>query len=167
MRTVDYAFTASGQTFTGSSFMMPLEDTYLVVLGVNLTTRPVDVSFATGNIAWERIRSLSSFTPPVFSVSNQKLEQLSAVNPGGAPAARLKLDLTNDSASGFWRMEVVSVLLNGNVPQAVGRQVLGEVESAHTYPLEFSWPQGVPPVDHVVVKPKVNIFDPAVVKAIE
>ncbi len=167
LKALSYTLTADGQVFSGSGFLLPLEDSYLVSLGAKLAAQPAQVSFAAAGLAWQRVRNVTDFTVPTFTVANQKLEQLSPLTPGGSPVARLRFDLTNDSALSFWRMNVVVVLMNGNVPQAVGQQQLTNIESARTYPVEFSWPRGLPPVDHVVVKPEVNVFDPEVLKPVQ
>jgi hypothetical protein len=161
---MSYTFTANGEQFSGEGFILPQEEKYLLSLGVNLKTPPQTVTLEVPNIKWKRVQDLSNLHVPQFSVSNQKLEQLSSLTEGGVPAARLKFDLVNNSAYSFWQMGVTVVLTNAGSPQAVGRQTLTNILSNGKYPVEFYWPQGIPYTDNLTVKTEVNLLDPAIFK---
>lgn len=161
---MSYTFTVNGEQFSGENFVLPQEEKYLLSFGVRSKTPIQSVTLGVSNIQWKRIKDLSNFHVPQFSVLNQKLEQLSPLAEGNAPAARLKFDLFNDSAYSLWQVGVTVVLTNGGSPQAIGHQTLTDVLSRGKYPVEFYWPQGVPPTDNLTIKTEVNVLDPAIFK---
>ncbi len=164
VQSLSYTFSVGTESVTGQNFFLPLEDKYLVSLGVKLAVVPEQVSLSLSTVAWQRLRDLSSFSAPAFSVSNQHLDQLPPPSPGAAAPTRLRFDLTNDSALSFWQVAVTVVLAAGANPQAVGRQLISDVASGGTYPVELVWPNGAPPSNHLVVKTEVNVLDPSVIK---
>ena len=76
----------------------------------------------------------------------------------------MRFNLTNISPYNFYEVGVVVVLVAGDSIQAVGKQVITNLNSQEPRILEFMWPGQVPTVDRMIVKPEVNVFDSAVFK---
>jgi len=161
-KSVAFTFTAGGQEFVGTSFLLPLEDKYFVNLGVVLANRPASVGLSLGEIKWVRIKDLARFPMPTFVVSDESVEQLPPPEGSSVVGTRLKLNLTNTSPYSFWEVTVTAVLSRSGSVQAIGRQAVSNFKGAAKKPLEFYWPQGAPVSDNLIIKPEVNVLDPNV-----
>ncbi len=163
-RQADYSFHIAGQSFNGSSFVLPLEDKFFLKLGVNLDKLPAGSTVSVNNINWQRIRDFKNFTTPDFAVSGEKIEQVGGeINPAKA-GTRLTFTLTNQSPYSFWQVPVTAVLTNNSHVAAISQQVLASIDSSQAIPMEFYWPEQTFSVDRLVVKPEVNVLDPQTIK---
>lgn len=159
-----YTFTADDKTVSGNTFVLPADSTYVVSQPMALPHQPQQVSIVLDKVEWKKVADPNTFPVPSFSVTDQSLTRPSTASAGETSPARLRFTLTNTSAYNFWQTLVTVVLTAGGSVQVVGQQTLTDVASQGSYPVEFYWPRGVPPTDHVIVKPTVNVLDPAAVK---
>ncbi|MBI5466141.1 MAG: hypothetical protein HY974_02550 [Candidatus Kerfeldbacteria bacterium] len=165
-KSMAFIFTAGGQEFAGTGFLLPLEDKYLVSLGAELANKPTTVSLSLGEIKWSRLRDVSRFPMPSFTVSDELVEQVPPAEASSSAGTKLRFTLTNTSPYSFWEVAVTVVLSRGSSVQAVGRQAVTNLNSAEGRPMEFYWPQGLPPADHLIVKPEVNVLEPSVFRSL-
>ncbi len=161
VRELSYTFVVGGTEVRGSTFLLPLEEKYAVSLAVPLSAKQPQVEFKVADTRWLRIRDLSSLQTPSFEVSNQKIETLTAAD-GKPSGTQVYFDLENTSPYSFWQTTVTVVLSAAGSVQAVGQQVLTNVDAQGTYPVEFRWPASALRVDNLAVKPEVNVLDPRV-----
>lgn len=148
-----FTFQADSSSFTGASYIMPLEDKFIVSLGATLPQRPQRVSVSFGALGWNHLRADRELKLPNFKVAG---EQISASEGVGTS---LRFTLENNSPYGFYEVGVVVVLTRSGTPVAVGRQVLSSMASGEHRPVEFTWPQLAGTPDRLTVKPEVNVFD--------
>lgn len=164
-RTVSFTFTVGQTSISGSSFLLPLEDKYVISLGIPLERQPEFVSLTINGVGWQRIRDVAQFPIPAFSVTEQETSQLSPAG-GGVSGTQLDFQLTNESAYNFWEVGVTAVLARGSTIQAVGYQTLKNVISGGVYAVQFFWPRGLGATDRLIVKPEVNVLDPATLRPV-
>ncbi|MFZ5391471.1 MAG: hypothetical protein ACOZAJ_04335 [Patescibacteria group bacterium] len=154
-----YVLTADGREFTGSSWLLPKEDKYLIIPQVELSYRPTQLDLRVNSLSWRRIKTKDSYPWPDFSVQEEKFEQLPTVDSNQSSSARLTFTLVNSSAYSYAQVPINAILLRGNEVVAVARQVLSEVISGQSKPVEFYWPGQTIYADRLLIKPEVNIFE--------
>ncbi|KKS93210.1 MAG: hypothetical protein UV69_C0011G0012 [Parcubacteria group bacterium GW2011_GWE2_43_12] len=159
-----FTFTAEGQIVQGSAYFLPLEEKYLVKLGVALRTRPQQLTLTFDNINWKRIRDLTKLTVPTFNITDQQIEQVTPAEATSPTATKLTFNLENSSPDSFWQVGLTAILSRSGSIQAVGQQVIANVESKTTRQVEFYWPESVIVADNLIIKPEVNVLDPRVLK---
>lgn len=157
-------FTADGQATDGEAFFLPLEEKYLVKLGVALRTKPQQLQLTFENIKWRRIKDLTELQVPSFNISEQNIEQVQPAEATSPTATKLTFQMENDSNFSFWQVGVTAILSRGGSIQAVGQQFIANVVSKSTRQIEFYWPESVIVADNLIIKPEVNILDSRVIK---
>lgn len=153
-----YVFQLDTLNVTAESYLLPLEDRYLVNVGVKLPKAPSQVKLAFADIGWRRVDSRHQVHAPSFAVSDEHESYTDGVG------TQLRFTLENTGAYSYWQVGVIAVLTRGGAPLAIGRQFLTDVVSGQKRTVEFTWPRAIPTPDQLVVKPEVNVFDPSVVK---
>ncbi len=156
-----YTFKVDGQEVNGVGFLLPLDDKYVVSLGVELSSQPRQVSLIIGDIKWQRIRDFKTFTSPSFEVTEENFDKVSSST---GLTGRLRFNLNNTSPYNFYEVGVTVVLTTAGSIQAVGKQVITDVKSNAPRQVEFFWPGNLPSVDHMIVKPEVNVLNSNVLK---
>lgn len=158
------SFNVDGQIIASSAFFLPMDEKYLVKLGLPFRSKPKQLSVAFDNVDWQRVRNLGELPIPNFKVSDEVIENLTPTDAGKAIGTRLKFSLTNDSPYSYWQVGLVVLLSHTNSVQAVGKQIINDVASQSTRQVEFYWPGTVVTADSLIVKPEVNILDPRLLK---
>lgn len=153
-----YVFQLDSLNVTSNSYLLPLEDRYLVNVGVKLPKAPTQVKLAFADIGWRRVDSRHQVVAPSFAVTGEHVSYTDGVG------TQLSFTLENTGAYGYWQAGVIAVLMRGGAPVAVGRQFITNVESGQKRTVEFTWPRAVGTPDQLIVKPEVNVFDTTVVK---
>lgn len=157
-----FTFTADGQAFSGNSFMLPLEDKYVVKLGIPFRNKPKQVSVSFSDIKWRRVKNLSEFSVPTFNISNQKVESVTPVDASVPIATSLTFDIENSSPYSYWQVELTVILTKSGSIQAVGQQIISSVYKQSTRQVEFYWPESQITADNLIIRPEVNVLDPRV-----
>ncbi len=157
-----FVFTADGQTFEGNSFFLPLEEKYVVKLGIPFRTKPKQVSVDFKDIKWHRIKNLADFSVPTFNIINQEVESVTPVDSTTATSTRLTFDLENSNPFSYWQVGVTVILSKSGSIQAVGQQIISNVSSQSTRRVEFYWPDSQIMADNLIIRPEVNVLDPRV-----
>lgn len=153
-----FVFVLDTVSVTANSYIMPLEEKYLVSVGVKLPRAPAQVRLEFAEIGWRRVDDARALPTASFTVKDERQEQVEGVG------TQLRFTLTNTSPYSFWQVGVVVVLTNHGVPVAVGRQFIADVASGQDRPMEFIWSHLTASADQLVVKPEVNVFDSASLK---
>lgn len=157
-------FVADNQTFTTNAFFLPLEEKYIVKLGLPFRLKPQHVNVNFSDIQWQRVKNLDELSIPDFEISEQNIERVTPADSDSPTATRLTFKLTNASPFSYWQVGLTVVLSRGGSIQAVGRQILSNIVSQSTRSVEFYWPDSQIIADSVIVKPEVNVLDPRVLK---
>jgi len=101
---------------------------------------------------------------PTFNITDQQIEQVTPAEATSPTATKLTFNLENSSPDSFWQVGLTAILSRSGSIQAVGQQVIANVESKTTRQVEFYWPESVIVADNLIIKPEVNVLDPRVLK---
>ena len=159
-----FTFTADGQTAVGSAYFLPLEEKYLVKLGVPLRVKPRQVALTFDKISWQRIKEPGELLIPTFDTSDEEVEQVTPDDAGAPSGTRLRFNLTNTSPYSYWQVKITVVLTRTGSIQAVGQQTITYVISQSTREVKFYWPETVITADNLIIRPEVNVLDARVLK---
>src|SRR3989338_148137 len=83
-----FTFTADGQTAVGSAYFLPLEEKYLVKLGVPLRVKPRKVVLILKKIGWQIINHGGVLLFPFFNKSEKEVEQVPPFDAGAPSGTR-------------------------------------------------------------------------------
>ncbi len=162
----NYSFEVDGEIYKGQSFLLPMEDKYLLSLAVPASRRPGSATIEIADLKWQRIKDVTEYTAPNFIVEDQDLQQVTA--PGkDTPANKLNFKLTNQSPYGYREVVVTALLLASGSVQAVGQQTIPAIDSGEAQPITFYWPQNDSMINSMVVKAEVNVLKPEYIKPLE
>lgn len=162
----NYTFEVDGEVYTGQSFLLPMDDKYLLSLAVPATRQPQSATVDISDLNWRRLRDLNEYTAPNFTVEDQDLQQVTI--PGKDwPANKLNFKLANQSPYGYRGVVVTAILLYGGSIQAIGQQTVSEISSAEILPVSFYWPEAKGMIDNLIVKAEVNVLNPEAIKPLE
>jgi len=159
-----FVFTADNQTVRGNTFFLPLEEKYLVKLGVALKHKPKQISLTFDKFNWQKVRNLGELPIPTFDISDEVIEQLTPQDAGMPIGTSLKFTLSNTSPYSYWQIGLTVILTKTGSIQGVGQQVISDVKSQSARTVEFFWPGTVITADNMIVRPEVNVLDPRVLK---
>lgn len=159
----DYVFDVDGETYTGSNFLLPMEDKYILSLAVKSSSQPRSLSVELVNLHWQRIKNLSEYTAPNFVVEDQDIQQVTVANKD-IPANKLDFKLLNESPYGYRQIVVTAMLLSSGKIQSVGQQTINEIDSGQMVPVTFYWPQASGLIDNLFVRAEVNVLKSEFIK---
>lgn len=159
-----YVFTVDGQTIQSSTYFLPMEQKYLIKLGVPFKSKPKQLSVSFENVKWQRIRNVGELPIPNMEISDEIIENITPSDASKPIGTRLKFNLTNDSPYSYWQVGLSVILSRTGSIQAVGQQTISNVISQSTRQVEFYWPETVITADNLIVRPEVNVLDSRVLK---
>ena len=159
-----FIFTVDGQIIRGKAFFLPFEEKYLVKLGVAFRNKPRQVSLSFDKYNWQRVKNLGDLPIPTFIIKDEKIEQLTPQDAGKPIGTSLKFTMENISPYSYWQIGVTVVLSRTGSIQGVGQQVISDVISQSSRPVEFFWPGTLITADNLIVRPEVNVLDPRALK---
>ena len=138
-----------------SGFILPGDDKYLV----GISADSANAGFKASNFRWQKITDFAALKKDRdhFIIENE--EYLPPAKAG--EPARVKFDITNDSAYSYWQVNVVALLYSGGSLGAVNYATIGKLKSLETRAVEMNWSQDLPAIDSVQIIPEVNYIDPA------
>jgi hypothetical protein len=159
-----FTFTVDGMASKGETFFLPLEEKYVVKLAVPLKNKPKRVELKFDKFNWQRIRKLGELPIPIMDIKDEKLEPVIPQDESTPIGSKLSFILENTSPYSYWQVGLTVVLSRTGSIQAVGQQVISDVESQGTRRVEFYWPGLNIVADNFIVKPEVNVLDPRILK---
>lgn len=166
LRSIAYQFLSEGITGdVQQSFVYPEEKKYLYDLGVEIASRPKDVSFVIVKTEWLRVADFSEyFLPrynfPVEDMSLMSVKTLKTSPTGGG--VRLSFYGTNRTSFDFWRIGWTAVLKRGGKVTAVNYVELDNFISNEKRDVSLSFPRVFTTNVDIDIFPEVNIYDPTV-----
>ncbi len=161
---LSFTFTADGVNSQGHAFFLPMEEKYLIKLGVPLQTKPQKIEVTFDGIEWQRIRDLSELNIPSFEISEQEIEHLIPNDYNSPTATKLTFKLNNKNNDSYWQVNLTAILSRFGSIQAVAQKSIVNVISQSQRVVEFYWPNMVISADSVIIKPEVNVLDPRTIK---
>jgi hypothetical protein len=136
-----------------SGFILPGEDKYLV----GISADSANTGLKTNNFRWQKIDNFAAIKKDRdrFVIENE--EYLPPAKTGDP--ARIKFDITNDSAYSYWQVNTVALLYSGGSLAAVNYATVSRLKSLETRTIEMNWAHDLPAIDSIQIIPEVNYLD--------
>lgn len=166
---VRYKYTyTGGETEVREQLVLPGQEQFLVVLGVELTFIPRNVSLVVEDVAWRRLDPHVYRNP--LGYTNERLG-FSLVSVSSSPATldvptRVQFRVENNTAYDFWAPTLYVEMLENGLRQGVYQVTLEQFRSGDSRELELR-PLFVGSVDSIRLIPNVDVFDRNVFMPIE
>lgn len=147
-----------------SSYRLPLENNYLVVLGKDLENA-TDITFKIEDIFWSRINrreipEWQSFYNERINFEFTDVKFFNASRSGLSEKVKLNtLEFTifNDSPYSYYQIDFDILLYNNSSLVAVQRYLGESIKTEEKRPVKISWPADINSVNQVKIVPRVNI----------
>ena len=150
----DFTFqSGASSTELRKGFVLPGSRKYLFDLGNRNNGGILEVS----NLRWRRIYQYESLKSDHdrFLVEN---EEFIPPAKAGDPS-RVKFDITNQSAYGYWEMGAVVGLYSGSSLISVNYASLPSFKSGEKRTVELNWTQELPSIEGITIEPDVNFLE--------
>lgn len=158
----EYRFVAEGfATPARHAVLLPGRETVVSELGVTAPSRIRGGRLEFSSFLWRRISTRVVKDPPSFVAERTAIVVSDARHEPGPPA-RTSFVVTNNTAFGYWNVDVIVLLKRGTSVVGVNRVTLERLASGEARPVDVAWFDSVGSVGAVDVRPQVNIFDPGV-----
>lgn len=161
---LSYQFNIGGAVETGTSFVLPGQETYIFARGA----ANVPSSFAVTGMQWQRTRPGLPDLRQNFVVKKLQYTPQLTVKGSTTPLtlSRVTAEIENETVQDFWEVPFVVVAIGsgGNIV-GIRSVTVPQMASFGTATLEATWVGVLPGVKDVRVIPQVNLYDPAVHRA--
>lgn len=163
----DYHFDASGElTPTRHGYVLPSDRRTLTELGFASKTKSRTARLIVEDIRWHRVNpaEVGGDYKPFADLRRQfRFEDISYnhdLKIGEQTVGQSAFTFVNDSAYGYWGVELTVVLFRGDTPVGVTTIERRQVRPGESIPVSINWfenPAGITKTD---VRASVNILDP-------
>lgn len=146
------------------AFVLPGEAKYLAELGAP-SASGASVELKIEKRVWRRVDLKGASSAEAFASERLNIR---AENPvfipsealATSPVSSAKFMLVNDSAYGYYDVDVLALLYRGDSIVGAHAARLETLEAGERKPVELFWFQALPQVTKVEAIPSVNIYDP-------
>ncbi|HVM90348.1 MAG TPA: hypothetical protein VMU11_00425 [Verrucomicrobiae bacterium] len=164
----DYHFDIAGQqTPTRQGYILPSSQRYLTELGYTPTTTSRTARFVVENIRWHRINpamvngDYKSFADARLQFGFDNIAYAHDLTLGTNTIGQTTLTFSNNSAYGYWNVDLTVILYRGTSPVGVTTIAEREVKPGQQIPVNINWFDNLGGVSKTDVQANVNILDPA------
>lgn len=159
---VTYAFKLGEQTSdVQQATILPRSTRPLIALGLRGNG---DVQLDVQSIVWQRIKQ-ADINNDYDSFAAARQDFVLSENPTyvsvGDGVGKTDFTLTNNTAFGYWNVELYVSLLRQGIPLAVNKIDVRELKPNEVRPISLQWLEEVAGVDQVDIVPYVDILDKA------
>ncbi len=152
------------------AYVLPGGQRYLTEVGWKSptgggTTPP---EFVVKNLAWHRVdpakveRDYDAFAANRLQLRTDAPTYSNEATVGTQKVGQTTFTLQNNSAYGFWSVDLTTVLLRGGSPVAVTEMNQRLLKPGEKRPISFAWFEPLTGITNTIVQANVNILDPAV-----
>lgn len=151
-------------------FILPGEEKFLVDLGVESKSRPVNLNLNITGLEWRRIdaHEIANYNNFYnerlgFKIDNIKFYPAATSGLGDKlPVSAATFDVYNATAYNYWQVGFYVALYRGGSLTAINYITASQFRSGDKASLEVRWFEPISSVSQIVVEPEVNILNPAV-----
>jgi len=164
----DYHFDVSGvETPTRQGYILPMSQRYLTELGYSPTTTSRTARLIVENITWHRINpsmvngDYKTFSDARLQFSFDNLAYAHDLKFGTNTVGQTTFDFANNSAYGYWNVDLTVLLFRGTTPVGVTTISQREVKPGQHVPISINWFDNLTGISKTDVQANVNILSPA------
>ncbi len=151
-------------------YILPGGQRYLSEVGwKGLTGNGVGTpEFVVNNFIWHRIdplkveRNYANFAATRLQLHTDQPTYSNNLKVGTQIVGQSNFSLQNDSAYGFWSVDLTIVLFRSSVPVAVTQLNQNSLKPGEKRPISINWFDNLTGISNTVVQTNVNILDPKV-----
>ena len=164
---LDYRFIIGGEPQPlQHAFILPNQAKYLSALGAP-SSAGGSVELKIERRDWRRAELHGAADPAAFADLRLNIHAMNPVyvpsDPlATAPVSSAKFTLANDSAYGYYDVDLLVLLYRGDAVVGANRVRVDSLAAGAKKPMELFWYQVLPQVTKVEVVPDINIYDPNV-----
>ncbi len=162
----DYKFNIGGkETPVRHGFILPNSQRYLTELGFEGASGR-SASLIVENLHWMRVdpawvnRDYATFANERLNFSFNDIKYARDLIVGTQTIGQSSFDFVNNSAYGYWDIDLTVVLYRGTAPVGVTTITQREIKPGQTTPVSINWYDNLPGITRTEVRASVNILDP-------
>ncbi len=144
------------------TYLLPGEQRLLLALGTEGVGLGTPVGVAVTGVRWQRQAEVETFRQQRYSFRTLDPKVDLEPLPGGADATVASFRFRNDSARGYWQVNLGGVLYSGDAVVGVAATRVDQLPPLDVREVRVRWLQAVPGVTRVEVQPEVNVYDESV-----
>lgn len=124
--------------------------------------------FVVSSLAWHRVdpakveRDYAEFAAKRLQLQTDQPTYNNNAKIGTQTVGQTSFTLQNNSAYGFWSVDLTIVLFRGGAPVAVTQLNQTNLKPGERRPISFNWFDNLTGISNTVVQANVNILDPSV-----
>jgi hypothetical protein len=164
----DYHFDIAGQqTPTKKGYVLPMSQRYVTELGYAPTTTARTARFVVDALRWHRVTpnqvngDYKTFADMHLQFAFDNVAYAHDLKLGDNTIGQSTFDFINQSAFGYWDVDLTVVLFRGTSPVGVTTISQREVKPGQTVPVSISWFDNLGGVSKTDIQANVNILDSA------
>lgn len=166
--TFTYRFIAGAEvTPDRQGYILPNSSRYLTELGYEPDQKTRSARLEVTEIRWQRVdpadvdRDYAAFAERRLALEATDIEYTRDLVIGTQNVGQSSFTLKNQTAYGYWNVELVIVLFRGNIPAAVTSITERQVKPGESRDVIVNWPDNPAGISRTEIRPSVNILDPA------
>lgn len=167
MATFTYRFNVGGElTPEREGYILPNSQRYLTELGFTPQTHSPTARLVVDNIQWMRVipsavgGNYQAFAERRLMFDLANIDFKNNVTIANQTVGQTSFDFTNQSAYGFWSVDLTVVLFRGNVPVGVTTITEHEVKPGANLPIKINWFENPTGITKTEIQANTNILDP-------
>ncbi|MFZ2803950.1 MAG: hypothetical protein WA001_01880 [Patescibacteria group bacterium] len=165
----NYHFNLSGEsTPEQSGYVLPSSQQILTQLGYSPKTQGGrSASLVIDNVHWHRVdpsvvgASYKDYLGERLALSFQDITYDTNITLGTSKVGQTSFTLVNNSAYGYWKVNLIVQLYRGSTPIAINQIELDNIQPGEHRPVQMTWFDNIPSVTQTQITPQVNVLDPA------
>lgn len=166
----NYHFSLSGeQTPIQSGYVLPASTQIVTQLGYRPKTKGGrSASLVIDNVRWHRVDpsvvgdNVKDYMGTRLALSFQDIAYDTDITLGTTKVGQTSFTLVNNSAYGFWSVDLIVRLYRGSTPVAINKVTLDKVVPGEHRPVKITWFDNVPSVTRTEIIPQINLLDQSV-----
>ena len=165
-----YSFDLSGeQTPQREGYVLPGSSETLTELGYTPKSKGgTSATLVVQNVRWHRIdpsvvgASYTDFAAKRFNLSFENVSYDTNITLGTQPLGQSTFTLVNDSAYGFWNVDLIIRLYRGSTVVAISKLGITDVQPGEHRTINKVWTSILPGITKTEIIPQVDLLDPSV-----
>ncbi|PIP60615.1 hypothetical protein COX00_02290 [Candidatus Uhrbacteria bacterium CG22_combo_CG10-13_8_21_14_all_47_17] len=167
MATFTYQFNSNGElTPQREGYILPNSQRYLTELGFTPQKLAPTARLVVDNIQWRRVNpnevdgNYQDFAARRLLFDFANIDFQKTVTLANQDVGQSSFDFTNQSAYGYWNVDLTVVLFRGTIPVGVTTITEHEVKPGEQRPVTINWFENPSGITKTEVQANTNIFDP-------
>lgn len=163
----DYSFNLGElSTPKRKGYLLPNSQRYLSELGFTSSSTGIGAEVNLENIRWHRViptdveNNYQQFQERRLQLQTSDVVYKNEVLVGDKNIGQSTFTLSNDSAYGYWDVELTVVLLRAGTAVAVNKLHVQDLKPGEHRPVSINWGESITGVSETEISPSVNILDP-------